>query len=81
MAPLPSRSPLPAANLTPNTLLGGGTGDRDTIGHMYAAQIANHLSLQNPDSGRTLVLGLGMRDMEGGREGFVDVLELVQKIL
>ncbi|KLU92835.1 hypothetical protein MAPG_11797 [Magnaporthiopsis poae ATCC 64411] len=72
---------LPPAHLTATTLLGAGNDDRETIGHLYAAQIANFMSLKNPDEKRTLILGLGLRKAEADRETFFDVLELVQKVL
>lgn len=72
---------LPSLHLTPKTLLGGGGGDRESLGQLYAAQIAHHISLRNPDERRTLLLGLGMEMAETSREAFFDILELVQKVL
>ncbi|EJT74033.1 hypothetical protein GGTG_07882 [Gaeumannomyces tritici R3-111a-1] len=72
---------LPPAHLTATTLLGAGSDGRETVGHLYAAQIANFLSLKNPDEKRTLILGLGLRKAEADREAFFDVLELVQQVL
>lgn len=75
-------SALPSLHLTPKTLLGGGGEDRETLGQLYAAQIASHLTLRNPDDRRTLVLGLGLQTFDAGsREAFFDVLELVIKAL
>lgn len=69
---------LPSLHLTPKTLLGGGGEDRETLGQLYAAQIASHLVLRNPDDRRTLLLGLGMRKFNSeSREGFFDIMELV----
>ena len=72
---------LPSNHLTPKTLLGGGSEDRNTVGHLYAAQIASHLSLRGPDEQRTLLLGLGLEKVETAREAFFDVLELVLQVL
>lgn len=73
---------LPSIHLEPKTLLGGGGEDRETVGQLYAAQVASHLALRNPDDRRTLVLGLGMRKFDSeNREGFFDVIELVLKAL
>jgi proteasome assembly chaperone 3 len=72
---------LPPAHLTATTLLGAGGDERETVGQLYAAQIANFLSLKNPDEKRTLVLGLGLRRIDADREAFFDVLELVQKVI
>lgn len=74
-------SSLPASHLTPTTLLGGGSGDRETVGQLYAAQLASHLTLMNPAENRTLVLGLGLQNVDTARETFFDVLELVQRVL
>lgn len=76
-----SSSALPASHLTPTTLLGAGSGDRETIGHLYAAQLASHLTLMNPAENRILVLGLGLEKADRAREAFFDVLELVQRVL
>lgn len=84
MAPLPrpELSLLPSVHLEPKTLLGGGGDDRETVGQLYAAQIASHLALRNADDRRTLLLGLGLRKFDAeSREGFFDVIELVHKVL
>jgi proteasome assembly chaperone 3 len=74
-------SSLPASHLTPTTLLGAGGEDRETVGQLYAAQLASHLSLKDPDEKRTLLLGLGLKDVDTARGAFFDVLELVQQVL
>jgi proteasome assembly chaperone 3 len=74
-------SSLPASHLTPTTLLGGGSGDRETVGQLYAAQLASHITLSNPAETRTLVLGLGLQQVVTAREAFFDILELVQRVL
>jgi proteasome assembly chaperone 3 len=72
---------LPATHLTPTTLLGRGDEDRETLGHLYAAQIGSQLSLRNPDDRRTLLLGLGLMKVDSARESFFDLIELVQQVL
>ncbi|KAM7219932.1 hypothetical protein V8F06_004618 [Rhypophila decipiens] len=74
-------SSLPSNHLTPKTLLGGGSEDRETLGQLYASQMASFLALRNPEDQRTLLLGLGMETVQGGRESYFDILELVQKVL
>lgn len=83
---LPSQTTglLPSTHLTPVTLLGGGGEDRETLGQLYAAQIASQMSLRAPDDRRTLVLGLGLEKTTGSgldREAFFDLLELATKVL
>lgn len=72
---------LPSTHLTPTTLLGGGGDERETLGQLYASQIASHLSLRSPDDRRTFVVGLGMAKLDTEREAFFDLLELVQRVL
>ncbi|QPG96508.1 hypothetical protein C2857_004408 [Epichloe festucae Fl1] len=72
---------LPSTHLSPKTLLGGGGDDRETLGQLYAAQIASHISLKSPDDRRTLVLGLGLSKFDIEREAFFDLIELAQKVL
>lgn len=80
---LPSmkQSLLPSTHLTPKTLLGAGGEQRETLGQLYAAQIASQISLRAPDDRRTLVLGLGLEKVDLEREAFFDLLELAQKVL
>ncbi|KAH6892342.1 hypothetical protein B0T10DRAFT_559931 [Thelonectria olida] len=72
---------LPSTHLTPKTLLGGGGEDRETLGQLYAAQLASHISLRSPDDRRILVLGLGLAKVDTEREAFFDLIELAQKVL
>lgn len=72
---------LPLAHLTPKTLLGGGGEQRETLGHLYATQIASMISTRSPDDMRTLLVGFGLQKVEMEREAFFDLLELVQKVL
>ncbi|GAB1314920.1 hypothetical protein MFIFM68171_05130 [Madurella fahalii] len=74
-------SALPSNHLTPKTLVGVGGEERETLGHLYASQIASHLALRDPNERRTLLLGLGLEKVEGGGEAFFDLLDLVQQIL
>ncbi|KAH8888734.1 hypothetical protein GQ53DRAFT_653482 [Thozetella sp. PMI_491] len=78
---LPGAGALPSTHLTPKTLVGAGGEDRNTVGQLYAAQIASHLSLRNPEDQRTLLLGLGLGAVETAREAYFDVLELIQQVL
>ncbi|KAK4191355.1 hypothetical protein QBC35DRAFT_486957 [Podospora australis] len=80
--PLPGAgSVLPGTHLTAKTLIGGGNPERETLGHLYASQIASHLTLRDPDEKRTLLLGLGLEKIEGESDAFFDLLELVMQIL
>ena len=79
--PSMSSSLLPSTHLTPKTLLGGGGEERETLGQLYAAQLASHMSLKHPDDRRVLVLGLGLEKVSGEREGFFDLLDLAQRVI
>ncbi|SPO00793.1 uncharacterized protein DNG_03541 [Cephalotrichum gorgonifer] len=72
---------MPGTHLAPSTLLGAGGGDRETVGNLYATQIASYISTKNPDDRRTLVLGLGLEKAEPGQEAFFDVLDLVRQVV
>ncbi len=74
-------SALPATHLTPRTLFGGGSEERETLGQLYASQFASFLSLRDPDEKRTLLLCLGLDKHESTSEAFYDVIELVQQVL
>lgn len=69
------------AHFTPKTLLGGSTSDRETIGQLYAAQIASAITARNPQENRTLVVGLGLSKFEANRQVFYDTIDLVMASL
>jgi proteasome assembly chaperone 3 len=72
---------LPLGHLTPKTLLGAGGEQRETMGHLYASQIASVIATRNPEETRTVVVGLGLQRVDMDREAFFDMLELIQKII
>lgn len=72
---------LPSTHLTPSTLLGGGGEERETLGQLYAAQLASFLTMRDPEDRRTLVLGMGLVTVDAQREAFFDLFELAQKVL
>ncbi|KAL8700742.1 MAG: hypothetical protein Q9201_005287 [Fulgogasparrea decipioides] len=72
---------LPMIHLTPTTLLGASTSERETIGQLYAAQIASIIANKDPDERRTLVVGLGLNKSEASRDEFYDLVDLVKKCL
>jgi proteasome assembly chaperone 3 len=72
---------LPLGHLTPKTLLGAGGEQRETMGHLYASQIASVIATRNPEETRTVVVGLGLQKVDMDREAFFDLLELIQKII
>ena len=78
---LPSASLLPMPHLTPKTLLGGGGEERESIGQLYAAQIASCLARRDLEERRTLLVGFGLKSPKLNRESFFDLIELVQKVL
>ncbi|TGO45722.1 hypothetical protein BCON_0370g00010 [Botryotinia convoluta] len=77
---------LPLEHLTPRTLLGAGGEKRERIGHLYASQIGSMILGRDPEERRTVLVGLGLElgekeAREGEREGYFDLLELVQGVL
>ena len=78
---LADSSLLPLTHLTPKTLLGGGGEDRESLGQLYAVQIASHIARRDSSEKRALVVGLGIAKLRAEREAFFDVIELVQKVL
>jgi len=72
---------VPGTHLTPTTLLGAGSGDRETVGHLFGTQIASFISMKNPEDRRTLVLGLGLEKPDTDPEAFFDFLELARQVL
>ncbi|KAL9137110.1 MAG: hypothetical protein Q9175_001679 [Cornicularia normoerica] len=72
---------LPMAHLSPKTLLGGSTSERETVGQLYATQVASAIVTRNPEDKRTVVVGLGLSKFEARREVFYDTVDLVMKCL
>jgi proteasome assembly chaperone 3 len=72
---------LPLGHLTPKTLMGAGGEQRETVGHLYASQIASVIATRNPEEARTVLIGFGLHKIDLERETFFDLLELVQKVI
>ena len=72
---------LPMPHLTPKTLLGGSSTERETMGQLYATQIASVIATKNPQENRTLLVGLGLSNTRANRETFFDMLDLVTSCL
>ncbi|KAI9677685.1 MAG: hypothetical protein M1817_006640 [Caeruleum heppii] len=81
--PTPSTedSLLPLPSLTPTTILGSAGSDRETIGQLYATQIASMIASKNPDEKRTVVVGLGLPKVSTDQATFLDLMELVVQCL
>lgn len=72
---------LPLGHLSPKTLIGAGGEQRETLGHLYSAQIASLISTRNPEETRTVMVGLGLQKIDMEREAFFDMMELLQKVI
>ncbi|MCJ1462514.1 hypothetical protein MMC07_001116 [Pseudocyphellaria aurata] len=72
---------LPMPHLTPKTLLGGSTSERETIGQLYATHIASAIATKNPQENRTILIGLGLSKAEANRQVFYDTIDLVMASL
>ena len=72
---------LPLSNLTATTILGGGGTERETLGQLFATQIASAITAKTPTEERLLVLGMGLKEKELSREAFLKILEGSLKVL
>ncbi|KAL6719651.1 hypothetical protein ACLMJK_001572 [Lecanora helva] len=72
---------LPLPYLSPKTLLGGSTSERETVGHLYASQIASAIVARHPEETRTVLVGLGLTNLQNSREVFYDIIDLVLRCL
>ncbi|KAJ5826139.1 hypothetical protein N7474_003277 [Penicillium riverlandense] len=68
---------LPLSNLTATSLLGGHAPGHDTVGQLYARQIASAIATKTPDEKRLLVLGLGLVTADADRDVFFAIIDLV----
>lgn len=69
------------AHLSPKTLLGGSTSEREIVGQLYAAQIASAIITRNPEEKRTVLIGFGLSTFKTSREGFFNTIDLVLECL
>ncbi|KAI4187764.1 MAG: hypothetical protein L6R41_002610 [Letrouitia leprolyta] len=72
---------LPMTHLTPKTLLGGSNQERETVGQLYAAQVASIIAAKDPHERRSVIVGLGLSKFEASREVFYDTIDLVRRCL
>jgi proteasome assembly chaperone 3 len=61
--------------------MGGGGEQRETLGHLYASQIASVIATRHPEESRTVIVGLGLQKLDMDRDAFFDMLELLQNII
>jgi proteasome assembly chaperone 3 len=72
---------LAAGHISPKTLLGAGSSERETLGHMIASQIATMILRRDPEEQRTVLVGTGIAKVDLGRESWFDLLELLVKVV
>ena len=72
---------LPMTHLTATTVLGGTVPERDTVGQLYATQIASAIVTKDPAERRLLVVGLGLEKLDSSRDAFMDTIDLVLQCL
>ena len=68
-------------HLNPKTLLGSSNLERETIGQLYATQIASAIISKDPQENRAMLLGLGLSKVEASRTAFYDTIDLVLRTL
>ncbi|PIG87912.1 hypothetical protein AARAC_000944 [Aspergillus arachidicola] len=68
---------LPISSLTATSLLGGRISGHDTIGQLYARQIASAIVTKTPTEKRLLVVGLGLETADADRNVFFAIIDLV----
>ncbi|OJJ43804.1 hypothetical protein ASPZODRAFT_19107 [Penicilliopsis zonata CBS 506.65] len=68
---------LPMSNLTATSLLGGHAPGHDTLGQLYARQIASAIATKTPNERRLLVVGLGLDSADTDRDVFFAIIDLV----
>ena len=72
---------LPMSHLTATTVLGASTPGRETIGQLYATQIASAIALKNPEESRSILVGMGLNKVDISRERYLDLMDLVTQTL
>jgi len=72
---------LPLTGLTATTLLGGHAPGHDTLGQLYARQIASAIIMKTPHEKRVLVMGLGLSTCEPDRDVFATTIDIVLRCI
>ncbi|OJD22221.1 hypothetical protein ACJ73_06434 [Blastomyces percursus] len=72
---------LPLPNFTATSVLGARGTQRETVGQLYACQIATAIVTKNPNEKRLLVVGLGLEQPDLDRDIFFGVIDLVLKCI
>lgn len=72
---------LPMPGLTATSVLGGRAPEHETIGQLYATQIASAIVTKNPNEKRLLVVGLGLDKLEADRDIYFSIVDLVLQCL
>jgi len=72
---------LPMAHLTATTILGGTVPERDTLGQLYATQIASAIATKSPEEKRLVVVGLGLEKPDADRSAFMELVELAMNVV
>ncbi|KAK5077034.1 hypothetical protein LTR51_002721 [Lithohypha guttulata] len=72
---------LPVTRFQPRVLLGAGGNERETQAQLYASQVASLITTKDPSETRVLMLGLGLAKVDLSRETFLEILDLVTKVL
>ncbi|KAH2059390.1 hypothetical protein KXV43_007517 [Aspergillus fumigatus] len=67
---------LPMSRLMATSLLGGRAPGHETVGQLYARQIASVIATKTPDEKRLLVVGLGLKTAEADRDVFFGIIDL-----
>ncbi|KAJ5166402.1 uncharacterized protein N7482_005183 [Penicillium canariense] len=68
---------LPLSGLTATSILGGHAAGQDTIGQLFARQIATAIATKSPAEKRLLVVGLGLGTAASDRDSFFAIIDLV----
>ncbi|KAA8643271.1 uncharacterized protein ATNIH1004_010038 [Aspergillus tanneri] len=72
---------LPLSSLTATSLLGGRIPEHETVGQLYARQIASAIVTKTPNEKRLLVVGLGLETTNADRDIFFSIIDLVLQCL
>lgn len=72
---------LPMPHLNATTVLGTSGTERDTLGQLFATQVASAIAVQRPEEKRLLVVGMGFKKAEMDSESFLAALELALQLV
>lgn len=72
---------LPMPHLNATTICGNSNTERETLGQLFATQVASAIAVRRPEEKRLLVVGMGFAKANVDPQNFLAALELALQLV